>query len=95
MAEQANDLGFDPEALNRKYLDERDKRLRLRPEALDQYISVVGQFRKFAEDPYAEPGFTREPLTDEVDVVVLRRRVVWCPVRRSPARSRRGQCPDN
>jgi cyclohexanone monooxygenase len=69
MAKDTGEVDFDPAALHRKYLEERDKRLR--PEALGQYISVVGKFHEFAEDPYAEPGFTRAPITAEVDVVVL------------------------
>ena len=65
----SQDPGVDAETLHRKYLAERDKRLR--PEALDQYIRVWGRFSEFAEDPWVEPGFTRAPLTDEVDVVIL------------------------
>jgi cyclohexanone monooxygenase len=63
------DPGFDPEALRRKYREERDKRIR--PDGNDQYIEVEGVFRHFVDDPYVEPGFTREPLTDEVEVVVI------------------------
>jgi cyclohexanone monooxygenase len=62
-------MALDPEALHARYLAERDKRLR--PEAVDQYTSVVGRFHEFAEDPYADPDFHRDPVTDEVDVVVL------------------------
>src|SRR5215470_18903399 len=62
-------LGFDPDALRAKYREERDKRLRL--DGNDQYIEVKGQFGHFVDDPYVEPGFTRAPLTDEVEVVVI------------------------
>ena len=62
-------LGFDPKALRAKYRAERDKRLRA--EGNEQYVEIVGDFARFLEDPYVEPGFTREPLTDEVDVVVI------------------------
>jgi cyclohexanone monooxygenase len=65
----ASKLGFDPDALHEKYLAERDKRLR--PEGLGQYIDLTGEFEDFAEDPYVVPGFTREPLTDEVEVAIL------------------------
>ena len=63
------ELGFDPKALRAKYRAERDKRLRA--EGNEQYVEIVGDFARFLEDPYVEPGFTREPLTDEVDVVVI------------------------
>src|SRR5581483_11240579 len=62
-------LPFDPEALREKYRAERDRRLRA--DGNDQYIEVSGDFARFVEDPYVEPGFTREPLTDDVDVVVV------------------------
>ena len=60
---------FDPEALRKKYLAERDKRLRA--DGNEQYLEVKGDFARFVEDPYVAPGFHREPLTDEVDVVVI------------------------
>src|SRR6476620_1280930 len=52
-------LDFDPDALREKYRHERDRRLR--PEANHQYI----------DDPHVDPGFTRESLTDAVDVVIV------------------------
>ena len=63
------DLGFDADALRKKYLEERDKRLR--PDGIDQYIQPDGEFAHFVDDPYVEPGYTREPLTDEVDVLLI------------------------
>ncbi len=65
----AVELGFDPDALRAKYREERDKRLR--PDGLDQYVRVEGDLAHFEDDPYAEPGFTREPKTDEVDVAII------------------------
>ncbi|MFC0108947.1 flavin-containing monooxygenase [Kibdelosporangium aridum] len=63
------DLGFDPDALRAKYRAERDRRIR--PDGAGQYRPAEGQFGYYAEDPYADPDFTREPLHDRVDVVVL------------------------
>jgi cyclohexanone monooxygenase len=63
------ELGFDPDALRAKYREERDRRLR--SDGNDQYLEVKGDFAHFVEDPYVEPGFTREPITDEVEVVVI------------------------
>ena len=65
----ADDLGFDPQALREKYRFERDKRLR--DDANEQYQEIKGDFSHYLEDPYVEPGFTREPLTDEIEVVVI------------------------
>src|SRR5258706_1926700 len=62
-------LGFDPNALSEKYRAERDKRLRA--DGNEQYQEIKGEFAKFVDDPYVEPGFTRAPLTDEVEVVVI------------------------
>ena len=63
------DLGFDPDALREKYRRERDKRLRQDGNA--QYQQIKGEFAHYLDDPYVEPGFTRAPLTDEVEVVVV------------------------
>lgn len=63
-------LDFDPDALRERYRQERDKRLRADGEA--QYVEVAGQFARYAEeDPYADPSFTRAPLTDEVEVAII------------------------
>jgi cyclohexanone monooxygenase len=69
LKKQYSNLGFDPDALREKYRQERDKRIRT--EGNDQYVEVAGKFAHFVDDPYVEPGFTREPLTDEVDVVII------------------------
>ncbi len=60
---------FDPDALRDKYRAERDKRLR--DDGNEQYIEVRDQFAHFLDDPYAEPGFAREPLTDEIEVLIV------------------------
>ena len=63
-------LDFDPDALREKYRAERDKRLRADGET--QYLELSGKFAHYEhDDPYVEPGFTREPLTDEIDVVII------------------------
>src|SRR5471032_984727 len=63
------ELGFDPDALKAKYRAERDKRLR--DDGNQQYREIKDEFAHYLEDPYVEPGFTRAPLTDEVEVVVV------------------------
>ncbi|MEY2420709.1 MAG: hypothetical protein QOI95_776 [Acidimicrobiaceae bacterium] len=61
-------LPFDPDALRKKYREERDKRIRA--DGNEQYVEVVGDYARYLDDPYVEP-FTREPLYDAVDVVVI------------------------
>jgi cyclohexanone monooxygenase len=65
----AADQEFDPNALREKYRQERDRRLR--PEANAQYREVAGDFAHYLEDPYVTPGFTRAPIEDEAEVVVI------------------------
>jgi cyclohexanone monooxygenase len=62
------DLGFDPDALRKKYREERDRRIR--PDGNEQYIEVKDEFARYLDDPYVEP-VEREPLFDEIEVVVI------------------------
>ena len=63
------ELAFDPAALRAKYREQRDRRQRA--EGTSQYVAVDGAFSHFLADPYVEPGFTRGPLSDEVEAVVV------------------------
>ncbi len=63
------ELGIDPAALLAKYRAERDRRLR--PDALSQYAQTVGDLAHYRDDPWADPTFSRPPLSDEVEVVVV------------------------
>jgi cation diffusion facilitator CzcD-associated flavoprotein CzcO len=63
------ELDFDPDALRSKYRHERDTRVR--PDGNDQYVEVKGDFGRYVEDPYVEPGFSRDPLLDEVDALII------------------------
>src|SRR5947207_260255 len=60
---------FDPDALRNKYREERDKRLRT--DGNEQYVEVKGDFSRYVDDPYVDPGFTRKPLHDEVEVLII------------------------
>ena len=82
-----DNLGFDPNALKKKYIAERDKRLRA--DGNEQYREIDGEFAHYLDDPYVEPGFTRAPLTDEVEVRGHRRRLRRPARRRAAARGRR------
>ncbi|MGW7622931.1 flavin-containing monooxygenase [Streptomyces antimycoticus] len=65
----ADELGFDPDALRAKYRAERDRRIR--PDGRKQYRRIAGDFGSYAQDPYVEQEFTREPLHDRVDVLII------------------------
>jgi cyclohexanone monooxygenase len=69
IAEFVGEIDFDPEALHAKYLAERDKRVREDGNA--QYVEVKAQFSRYIEDPYVDPGFTREPVFDEVEFAII------------------------
>jgi cation diffusion facilitator CzcD-associated flavoprotein CzcO len=69
IADLLGQLDFDADALRERYREERDKRLR--PDGNDQYFEVTADFSHYVDDPYVEPGFTREPLFDHVDVAVI------------------------
>ena len=58
-------------ALQKKYLSERDKRLR--DDGPDQYVEINHQhtFGHLLDDPYAQNPIEREPLTDTVDAIVV------------------------
>ena len=55
--------------MREKYREERDKRVRA--DGNDQYIEVTGDFSHYVDDPYVEPGFVRDPVLEEVEVVVI------------------------
>jgi cation diffusion facilitator CzcD-associated flavoprotein CzcO len=61
--------GFDPDKLRQKYAEERAKRLRA--DAAGQYQRLEGKFAEFADDPYVDPGFTREAVHEEIDVLII------------------------
>ncbi len=70
MDRDVQDLGFDPDELRERYRRERDRRLR--DNGADQYLELTGDFARFAEhDPYVEPGFTRDPISDDLDIAII------------------------
>jgi cation diffusion facilitator CzcD-associated flavoprotein CzcO len=62
-------LGFDPAELRRKYAEERERRLR--EDGNSQYREITGALEHYNQDPYVEPGFTREPLHEQIDAVII------------------------
>src|SRR5579864_9424809 len=69
IAALVGEIEFEPDALLAKYLAERDKRLR--PDGNAQYVEVKAEFSHYVEDPYVEPGFTREQVTDHVEFAII------------------------
>ncbi|MFV0257679.1 MAG: flavin-containing monooxygenase [Acidimicrobiales bacterium] len=64
------DLGIDLDRIRTRYRQERDKRLRADGE--QQYLETAGRFEHYAtDDPHAPTVARREPLTGEVEVVVV------------------------
>ncbi len=55
--------------LREKYQREREKRLRT--DGVGQYKELTGEYAAFNRDPYVEPGFTRDALTKETEVVIV------------------------
>ena len=69
MADGTPGIDFDPDKLRDRYRAERDKRLR--EDANEQYVEIAGEYAGYVEDPYIDEKISREPLSDEVDVVVV------------------------
>jgi cyclohexanone monooxygenase len=67
--EQAASIQIDVDALNAKYEEERRKRLR--SDANAQYQELAGAFEHFAEDPWAAPGFERDPIVEDTEVLII------------------------
>ena len=69
IAQLVGEIDFDPDALHAKYLSERDKRLR--EDGIGQYVEVKAEFSRYVEDPYVEPGLTRDPVSDTVEFTII------------------------
>ncbi|MBB3665484.1 cation diffusion facilitator CzcD-associated flavoprotein CzcO [Prauserella sediminis] len=59
----------DLETIRARYRAERDKRLR--PDGTAQYLQTADELAAYADDPWSDPPAAREPVTDEIDAVVL------------------------
>jgi cation diffusion facilitator CzcD-associated flavoprotein CzcO len=60
---------IDVETLRERYRRERDKRIR--PAGTEQFKFLEGEYAKFDDDPWAGPVSPREPITREVDILVI------------------------
>lgn len=57
------------EEAKERYQREREKRLRA--DGLAQYSQLADDYEDFDQDPWVEPGFTRDPIVEETDVVIV------------------------
>ena len=58
--------------IKQKFADERDLRLKLRPEGTSQFTSdLSGDLGKYAEDPYVTKISERTPINDSVEVLFI------------------------
>jgi cation diffusion facilitator CzcD-associated flavoprotein CzcO len=57
------------EEVRERYRIEREKRLRT--DGLAQFKEFKGEYAEFDRDPYVEPGFTREPVVEDTQVVIV------------------------
>ncbi len=70
MTEQDSSAGGPSiDELRRRYQEERQKRLR--PDGMAQYRDLSDEFEDLDRDPFVEPGFTRDPVVEEVTVVIV------------------------
>ncbi|CAB4881694.1 unannotated protein [freshwater metagenome] len=60
---------FEVDGLREHYRIERAKRLRA--DGTAQYRELKDDFEAFDRDPFADPHFSREPLAQEVDVLIV------------------------
>lgn len=64
------DATTDPlEAARQRYQQERAKRLR--NDGMDQFQELRGDLAEFDRDPFADPGFSRDSIERDVDVVIV------------------------
>ncbi|MBM3657887.1 MAG: NAD(P)/FAD-dependent oxidoreductase [Actinobacteria bacterium] len=57
------------EELRERYRIEREKRLR--SDGVKQYAELKGEYQELDVDTYADPSFTRDPITEDTHVVVV------------------------
>ncbi len=68
--QQVTDSGrVDVDTLRQKFREERERRLR--PNTNDQFPELIGPLGDFLSDPYVDPDFTRPPIDDEVDALIV------------------------
>lgn len=70
IANSGKNWNFDPEALTRRYHEERDKRL-THNAGLQQYRPIGGEFSYMLKDPFVQQRLHRDPIKEKCEVVVI------------------------
>ncbi len=65
----AEELGFDPAEMRRKYDYERDRRLHANGAA--QYQNIDGDLERYIDDPHVTERIERAPITEEIEIAIL------------------------
>ena len=79
-------IPFDRDAVNRKYAEERSKRV-IEGRAATRDLNVDEHFSSYRDDPFT-PYIERDPIDDEVDVAIIGAGTRRSPRGRRPARQR-------
>jgi len=66
MAEESPKPALSVDELRERY--RREQQRRLRADGMDQWVELS---EDLDQDPFVEPGFTREPITEEVTAVIV------------------------
>ncbi len=69
MSEQDSGMDQAIQAARARYSAERDKRVR--GDGLAQYEELTGDFADFDRDPFADPEYHRDPVTEDVEVLIV------------------------
>ncbi|PEQ14262.1 monooxygenase [Novosphingobium sp. PC22D] len=64
-----SDTDIDLDELERRYAQERDKRLR--SDGMAQYEPLGKRFAALARDPHADPDFKRAPIEEDGEVLII------------------------
>jgi cyclohexanone monooxygenase len=60
---------FDADGLRERYARERDQREH--PRHNEQWTAIADDLARFGDDPYVEPGFQRDPIEEDLEVLVI------------------------
>ena len=69
MADDNNEIELSVEELRQRY--EAEKLKRIRPEGTAQWKNLKETNAKLDQDPFVEPGFTRDAIIEETTAVIV------------------------
>ncbi len=71
MTEEKNSIINDQDLNSARQKYQRERSKRIRSDGMNQFNFGTGEFKRFIDDPNAEPSFRRQPINDEVDVIII------------------------